>query len=145
MSEKRPPATREHHDRFCETEAWVLVRGASGKPVTHHRTYELTLWDGRILRTRISRPVDRSEYAASMWSHILRTQLEVVHDVFWACVLEGVRPDRGEPQPLPSRRSVPLYLRDALRDQGVPDDDILGLDAAGAAELLARMYTSRGE
>lgn len=145
MSEKRPPATREHHDRFCETEAWVLVRGASGKSVTHHRTYELTLWDGRILRTRISRPVDRSEYAASMWSHILRTQLEVVHDVFWACVLEGVRPDRGEPQPLPPRRSVPLYLRDALRDQGVSDDDILGLDAAGAAELLARMYTSRGE
>jgi hypothetical protein len=145
VSEKRPPATREHHDRFCETEEWVLVRGASGKPVTHHRTYELTLWDGRILRTRISRPVDRSEYAASMWSHILRTQLEVVHDVFWACVLEGVRPDRGEPQPLPPRRSVPLYLRDALRDQGVSDDDILGLDAAGAAELLARMYTSRGE
>ena len=145
MSEKRPPATREDHDRFCGREEWALVRGASGKPVTHHRTYELTLWDGRILRTRISRPVDRSEYAASMWSHILRTQLEVVHDVFWACVLEGVRPDRGEPQPLPPRRSVPLYLREALRDQGVPDDDILGLDAAGAAELLARMYTSRGE
>lgn len=145
MSEKRPPATREDHDRFCEREEWTLVRGASGKPVTHHRTYELTLWDRRILRTRISRPVDRSEYAASMWSHILRTQLEVVHDVFWACVLEGVRPDRGGPQPLPPRRSVPLYLREALRDQGVPDDDILGLDAAGAAELLARMYTSRGE
>lgn len=38
----------------------------------HHRTDEHTLWDGRILRTSISRPVDRTEYGASMWAHIGR-------------------------------------------------------------------------
>ena len=57
---KYPAATREDHDDFCVAEKWQLVRGASGQPVRPHRTYELACWDGQILRTRISRPVDRS-------------------------------------------------------------------------------------
>lgn len=144
-SEKHPPATREDHDRFCEREQWTLVRGASGRPVSHHRTYELTLWDGRILRTRISRPIDRSDYPPSMWSHILRSQLEVPAEVFWDCVDHGALPDRGAPERIDPKRAVPLYLRDALIDLGVPDDEILDLDAAGAAALLARKYRELGE
>lgn len=57
MSEKHPTPTRQDHDEFCANEKWELVRGSRGKPVTHHKTYELTLWDSRILRTRISRPL----------------------------------------------------------------------------------------
>lgn len=140
MAERHPPATREDHDDFCTTERWERARGAAGKPVTHHRTYELALWDGRILRTRISHPVNKSEYAPSMWAHILRNQLEVTPDVFWACVKDSVLPDRGQPRTVDEKKAVPLYLRDELRRFGVPDVEILALDAAGAAALLAEKY-----
>ena len=139
MSKKLPVATREDHDDFCTNEKWTLVRGASGKPVRHHRTYELVLWDGRILRTRISRPVDRTEYAASMWSHILREQLDVTADVFWECAREGVLPDRGGPAAVTPLKSVPLYLVRELSRLGVSESEILDMDAAGAAQLYAEL------
>lgn len=142
-SEKHPPATREDHDTFCETERWTIVRGATGRPVRHHRTYELTLRDGRTLRTRISQPVDRSQYSPSMWAHILRNQLEVTADEFWACVKAGELPDRGRRAAPDAKKAVPLYLVAALRDLGVEEADILELDAAGAAELYARLLTDR--
>ncbi len=145
MSEKRPVSTREDHDRFCEIEGWRLVRGAKGRPVRHHRTYELTLWDGRILRTRISRPVDRTEYSASMWAHILRNQLEVTAADFWACVRDKTLPDRGRAPASFAKKAIPLYLLRALRDLGVAEEEILQLDAAGAASLHAKLLIEQQE
>lgn len=138
---KPPAVTREHHDQFCETERWQLVRGATGRPVKHHRTYELPLWDGRILRTRISQPIDKSTYAPSMWSHILRTQLDVTAKEFWACVNDGVIPDRGGPAVATVREALPLHLVRSLTALGVPEDEVLSLTPREAAELLAKKYT----
>ncbi|GAA3929414.1 cytotoxic translational repressor of toxin-antitoxin stability system [Microbacterium soli] len=143
MSEKHPVATREDHDDFCLHEEWALVRGAHGQPVRHHRTYELPLWDGRILRTRISRPIDRTGYAASMWSHILREQLEVSADAFWFCVRKHIRPERGEPKPTPPRKSVPLHLVRELSRLGIPETEILELDAAEAAQRHAQLLAGQ--
>lgn len=139
MSEKYPAPTREDHDDFCTTERWTLVRGAAGKPVKHHKTYELELWDARILRTRISKPVDRTDYSARMWSHILREQLEVSADAFWACASDSVVPDRGAPAPIVTRKAVPLHLVRELSKLQVPEAEILTLDAAGAAALYAKL------
>lgn len=50
-----------------------------------------------MLRTRISNPPDRSTYGASLWAHVLRDQLQVDQETFWACVRDGRRPDRGVP------------------------------------------------
>jgi hypothetical protein len=108
--------------------------------VKHHRTYELALWDGRILRTRISKPVDKTDYAPSMWSHILKNQLDVTANAFWSCVNDRVLPDRGSPNKPDPKRAVPLFFIEALRERGVDDDTILALDAAGAAALLASKY-----
>ena len=143
MASRRAPATREDHDDFCTNESWQLVRGARGKPVQHHRTYTLAIWDGRILRTRISKPVDGTEYAPSMWAHILREQLEVSAAQFWACARERVVPDRGAPSP-PARRheAIPLHLVRALLDAGVAEADVLRLDGpAAAADLLRERYS----
>jgi hypothetical protein len=65
--------------------------------VRHHVTYELHLHDGRILRTRISHPPDRTTYGKSLWSHVLRDQLDVTEAELWACVHDKVKPDRGKP------------------------------------------------
>ena len=93
-----PQPTRQFHEKFCQEENWVLVRNARGRTGSHHVTYELSLTDGRILCTRISHPVDRTTYGPSIWSHILRDQLEVTDEEFWQCVQEGVRPNRGAPE-----------------------------------------------
>ncbi|TFD44086.1 cytotoxic translational repressor of toxin-antitoxin stability system [Cryobacterium sp. TMT1-2-1] len=140
---KHPAATREHHDEFCEGEGWSIVRGATGRPVSHHRTYELTLWDGRILRTRISKPLDKSTYSPSMWSHILREQLEVTVDIFWACVRKGRLPDRGAPKNQCADNALPLYLIRALSELGVDEASILTLTPGEAANLLAVKLTEQ--
>jgi hypothetical protein len=141
VSDRPPAPTREHHDTFCEHEAWTLVRGATGRPVRHHRTYEFELWDRRVLRTRISKPVDGTTYGPRMWSHILREQLEVDASTFWRCVDDRVRPDRGAPVVEVSAKAVPLYLVRALAEFGVAEHDVLALDAAGAARLHAELLT----
>lgn len=140
-SRKYPPADCESHDAFCVTEAWVLVRGATGKPVTHHRTYELTLWDGRVLRTRISRPINSSEYGPHLWSHILK-QLEVTQEEFWNCVNDGQLPARGfEPKPAPAQ-SIPLFLLRELINLGVSEKEALSLTPARAAEMRAELIAN---
>jgi hypothetical protein len=108
VSRHHPPATRDHHETFCTTEKWNPVLNARGKSVGHHVTYELPLRDGRILRTRISRPVDRTTYGPSIWGAILRDQLDVSADEFWACVTAGTVPRRGAIE-LP-QGSLPLQL-----------------------------------
>jgi len=94
---KWPQATREDHERFCKAEGWRMVRNARGHTGTHHVTYELELPDGSVLRTRISHPPDRTTYGPSIWAHILRDQLDVSEEEFWACVRDGSRPNRGAP------------------------------------------------
>jgi hypothetical protein len=103
-----PQPDRENHDRFCRNEGWKRVRDARGRTGTHHVTYELTLHDGRILRTRISHPVDRTVYGATMWRHILRDQLDVTEGEFWDCAQQGDLPDRGAPAP--PREALPADL-----------------------------------
>lgn len=79
-----------------------MVRNARGKTSGHHAvTYKYWLPDGRILRTRISHPPDSSTYGANVWSHILRDQLDVDEETFWACARGGVKPDRGQPEAPP--------------------------------------------
>lgn len=79
-----PAPTRADHDTFCRTEGWTRVRDATGHTGTQHITDELSLPDGRILRTRISHPPNRTTYGLRMWAHILRDQLCVDEATFWA-------------------------------------------------------------
>lgn len=137
---KYPPATREDHDDFCTVEGWVLVRGASGMPVTHHRTYELTLTDGRILRTRISRPVDRTQYRPSLWAHVLRDQLEVTADEFWTCVRDGVVPRRSRSVQRDAQ-SLPLYVVEGLIKKGLSAREIASMSEDEAIEHLHSMWS----
>ncbi|WP_433516983.1 cytotoxic translational repressor of toxin-antitoxin stability system [Nonomuraea sp. CA-143628] len=118
-----PQPTRDHHDSFCRIEGWRQVRNARGGTGTHNVTYELDLPDGRILRTRISHPVDRSTYGPGIWSHILRDQLQVDEATFWACVQNDVKPDRGVPEPpseaLPADLVFMLISRVGLDEMAV--------------------------
>lgn len=118
-----PQPTRQLHEKFCQVEGWRPVRDVRGRSGTHHVTYELGLRDGRILRTRISHPADRTTYGPAIWGHILRDQLQVTDTEFWQCVQAGVKPDRGEPEApaeaLPAELVYLLISRVGLEETAV--------------------------
>lgn len=135
-----PRATRQDHERFCDVEGWKPVRDARGRTGTHHVTYEVALPDGRILRTRISHPVDRSTYGPSLWSHILRDQLQVSEPELWSCVRDGVKPDRGMPEP--PAEALPADLAYLLMNRvGLSESEVAAMSKAEAVERLNRYWT----
>ncbi|MGH3319256.1 MAG: cytotoxic translational repressor of toxin-antitoxin stability system [Streptosporangiaceae bacterium] len=137
---KWPQPTREDHDRFCRSEGWRRVRDARGRTGTHHITYEFDLPDGRILRTRVSHPVDRSDYGPRLWRHILRDQLQVSEPDFWACVRDGVRPDRG--MPAPPEEALPAELVHLLISRvGLSEADVAAVTKEEAVARLERYWT----
>ncbi|KQO45117.1 MULTISPECIES: hypothetical protein [unclassified Frigoribacterium] len=141
---KHPRATRDDHDSFRVRESWSLVRGATGAPVRNHKTWHLVLHDGRVLRTRISRPVNRDAYGANLWSHILTHQLEVSDDVFWGCVRDGVLPDRGEPRLVVPEDAVPLYLlRELVERCGLTSVEASAVGREEAERLVAEYWHAR--
>ncbi|WP_405767880.1 cytotoxic translational repressor of toxin-antitoxin stability system [Streptomyces sp. NBC_01538] len=136
----RPQPDRERHERFCVVEDWERVRDARGRTGTRHVTYESTLHDGRILRTRISHPVDRTVYGAALWSHILRDQLDVTENEFWACVLDAKLPDRGVPTaPKESLPADLVYL--LIHRVGLSEGAVAELTREDAVARLQRHWT----
>lgn len=137
---KWPKASREDHARFCEREGWRLVRTARGRTGSHHLTFELDLPDGRILRTRVSHPPNRTVYGPSVWAHILRDQLDVSDDAFWACVHDGVKPDRGTPE-IPAR-ALPADLVHLLVSKvGVAEAEIAAMTKESAVARLQSFWS----
>ncbi|WP_101256102.1 cytotoxic translational repressor of toxin-antitoxin stability system [Streptomyces barkulensis] len=136
----RPQPDRERHERFCVVEEWVRVRDARGRTGTHHITYELRLHDGRVLRTRISHPVDRTVYGAGLWGHILRDQLDVTEDEFWDCVLDGRLPDRGVPAvPKEALPADLVYL--LIHRVGLAEETVAEMTMDEAVTRLQRYWT----
>lgn len=141
MTGGQRPGTRRDHQNFCLFEGWVERRRAKGKRGSHHVNYELILPDGRILYTRISHPVDRSDYGPSLWSHILRDQLKVTAEEFWACVKDRIVPDRGQPAEHPE--GIPAGVARALVTEArIPEAEVRAMTRAQAIQRLADYYGS---
>lgn len=140
MPRRARAPTRADHDHFCQVEGWRRVRDARGRTGTHHITYELDLPDGRTLRTRVSHPPDRTDYGPSLFAHILRDQLAVSEKEFWACVSDGIVPDRGGPAAPTS--SLPADLVHLLVNRvGIPEDKVRRMTRAEAVERAQRYWT----
>lgn len=138
-----PRATRRDHEHFCRTEGWRRVRDARGRTGTHHVTYELGLRNGRVLRTRVSHPVDRTDYGSSLWSHILRDQLQVSELAFWACVRDGVSPDRGGPV-LPAHAVPAEVVHLLVARVGLTEAEVAAMTKADALARLHRYWAAGG-
>lgn len=138
-----PPPTRKDHERFCEVEGWRRVLDARGRAGTDHIRYELHLPDGRVLRTRISRPADASTYGPNIWSRILRDQLEVGSEVFWACAKDGKRPNRGAREAPPEALPASI-VHQLIHHVGLAEDEVRRLTRAEAVERLNDHYRTQG-
>jgi hypothetical protein len=135
-----PQPTREDHERFCKNEGWRRLRDARGRTGTHHITYELDLPDGGVLRAQISHPPDRTTYGPSLWAHILRDQLRVSDEEFWACVREGRRPGRGE-RPMPSDALPTDLVHLLIHRVGLTDTEVAGMSKDEAVDRLRRFWS----
>lgn len=97
-----------------------------------HRRYRKELVDGTILRTKVPHGV-RDEIGIDLFRHILRAQLRVTEERFWA-VLHGAAAD-AEPSP-PETAAIPGWLVERLLfTVGLPEDEIRAMtpDEARAA------------
>jgi hypothetical protein len=130
--------TRKDHQKYCLSEGWTRVRNARGKG-GHHVTFELTLPDGQVLRTRISHPPNRQTYGPSMWAHILRDQLQISEKEFWACVREEKLPQRGRVEP--STPSIPAGVVTQLLSHGVEESEVRVMSRAEAIERLNLIWS----
>ena len=134
-------ASRREHQRFCEIEGWQEVRNSRGRPTRHRITHEFVLTDGRVLRTRISRPANTDEYGKGMWSHILDDQLQVTEAEFWECV-----DNKNPPQRTPSDASsdtvrLPAQLAYQLvHALNLTNDEIAALSLEEAMKLLNEFW-----
>lgn len=138
---KHPAPARRDHLRFCEIEGWSVVRSGTGRRSTHHETYELELPDGRILRTRISRPPDRTDYGPALWSHILADQLQTSAEEFWQCLRTGEPPVRGA-SPAPEG-PIPTDLAYLLKHRvGLTDEQLSGMSRQAAIERAQKYWTT---
>jgi hypothetical protein len=135
-----PAPSRKDHEAFCEAEEWQRARDARGRTGTYHVTYEVGLADGRILRARISHPVDRSGYGPSLWSHILRDQLQVTEAEFWACVRDGVKPGRGVPE-VPATALPADLVHMLISRVGLAEAEVAAMSKDEAVARLQRYWT----
>jgi hypothetical protein len=124
-----------------------LVRNAHGRPGGHHVTYELRLSDGTILRTRISHPVNKQTHGAHLWRTILRDQLVVTEDEFWACVTDKQLPNRGEDEDVTPDEGLPAALAyQLIHAVGVSDDEVKTMTLEQALACMTEHWSKpRGE
>lgn len=139
-----PAPTRADHDKFCHTEGWRRVRESRGRTGTHHLTYEFDVSDGRTLRTRVSHPPNRTTYGPQMWAHILRDQLQCNEATFWACVRDGVLPERGAGATRAAGTALPADVVNLLVHRfGVDESEVAGMTRAEAIQRLNEFWAPR--
>lgn len=83
--------------------------------------------------------MDRTTYGPSLWGAILKDQLEVTADEFWACVTDGQLPDRGTPG-IPAE-ALPLALVIQLtQTAGIPEEAVAAMTKAEAVQALNEFW-----
>lgn len=132
--------------KFVETEGWEDKDRKSRKKTGAHHRYTLTLGTGEVLYTRISHGSGQVG-DPNLWRHILRDQLQVTGDDFWACVDRGVKPPRPQPEAPAGERSAldAKLVRNLIRRVGLSEADVAALTREEAIARWQAFLSSGGE
>ena len=111
--------------------------------MAHHVTYELPLADGRMLRTRISRPVNTETYGPMLWAAVLGPkQLDGTEDAFWDCVRNGVKPPRPSRSVVVPAKALPADLvHQLLTKLHMTEAEVAALTREEAIERMAEFWS----
>jgi hypothetical protein len=96
-----------------------------------------------VLNTKISRPVDGTTYDVQLWRTILREQLQVTEEQFWACVNDGRRPNRDVAvERGPVAETIPANVVHVLKVNGLSDTEIIALGRAEAIKRAQEIWST---
>jgi len=127
--------------KFVTTEGWQDKDKKSGKKKGDHHRYILELLDGTVLYTRVSHGSGGID-DPSLFASILRTQLAVTEDQFWACVNRGILPPRpGEAIATPVNAVNAGLARNLIKKVGLRPEDLEGLNQQRAIEIWNQFLT----
>ena len=129
------PAGYDDVRAFCRADGWTRKADAPGHTTRKHEVWSKTLVDGRVLRAVVSK--GRGEYSPRMTSWIVKHELQVTEQEFWAAVRDGVAPARPGAEPhRPRNELLPLSLVRALQAAGYSPAELRGLTQEEAKRLL---------
>jgi hypothetical protein len=128
--------------KFVEVEGWEDKDKASGKHTGDHHRYVLTMPVGDRLMTRISHGSGQLG-DRDLFAHVLRDQLQVTEEQFWAAVDDGVRPQRPHPEAaVPDGPSIDAKLaRNLVVKVGLSPTDMAGMTQDQAVDIWQRWLT----
>lgn len=128
---------------FVTTEGWQDKDKKSNKKTGDHHRYTLALETGDVLYTRVSHGSGGVD-DPSLFAEILRVQLRVTREQFWACVKDGVLPPRPTvAPPVPANAIDAKLVRNLIRKVGLTPLDLANLDQSRAVEIW-RKYLADG-
>jgi len=128
--------------RFCVVDGWERAADAPGHRVSRHEVGTKRLPGGRVLHTAISK--GRDEYGAPLFARVLKSQLQVTAEQFWAAVDKGQPPQRpGVCSSRPQGDPLPFPLAERLLAAGLSLAELAGLSRAEAERRLEELERRR--
>ena len=121
-------------ERFCRVEGWEDRDAARGVPTGDHKRYRLRLPNGDVLMTKVSH--GSGQVDAGLFTRILRNQLQVTAEEFWAAVDRGVAPVRHAAPAPPEGHRLPARLVEPLTRLGLTDDQLREMSVEQAEARL---------
>jgi hypothetical protein len=113
--------TWDEIERFCRADGWREVRRSK------HVFFEKVLADGTVLRTHRSFAGGKT-MSPGRFKAILRSQLRVGEDDFWAALESGEPADRPSAPPEAAEPTLPAYLVRVLKGElHLTEDEIAAL------------------
>jgi hypothetical protein len=113
--------------RYLQVEGWEDSDKASGKKTGDHHRYVFTTPTGERLFTKVSHGRGQI-HDRGLFEHILREQLCIDEDQFWAAIDRGVQPTRPSPTPANPEGALEAKLvRNLLTKVKVTPDQLVGM------------------
>jgi len=137
----RTPKFRELK-KFVTVEGWTDKDVASGKSTGDHYRYVFTTPTGERLSTRISHGSGQIQ-DPDLFKHILRDQLKVSEEQFWAAVDAGVIPVREQPGIIRDKSALDAKLaRNLISKVGLSPAELVGMTQVAAVQIWTEWLTN---
>lgn len=128
------PLAHADHRKFVETEGWTKkTKARAGSKTGDHHRYTLILATGEVLYTRVFHDAGQID-DPGLVAAVLRDQLQVSEDGFYACVNDGVLPPRPQPEgpDMPEEAIDASLMRNLVRKVGLSAEEISKMTKADA-------------
>lgn len=121
--------------RYVQVEGWEDKDKSSGKKKGDHHRYVFTTPTGERLFTKVSHGRGQI-HDQGLFEHILREQLFIDEEQFWAAVDGGIRPTRPSPALANLEGALDAKLvRNLLTKVKVPPSQLVGMTREEAIKL----------